>query len=216
MSRGIFIAIEGPIGVGKTTLARLLQEEFQAELLLEIFEENPFLKLFYTDRARYAFQTQIFFLLSRYRQRHEVVPQILQRSNLISDYTFTKDRLFARLNLSSDELEMYERIHAILAARIPPPDLVVYLQAETEVLMQRIAARDRSYERNMDRHYIADLKRAYQDFFARYGEVAVLPIDTNPIDFVRNPADLKRVIQQIRAALELRPYQRALPEFTGE
>ncbi|MBI3286796.1 MAG: deoxynucleoside kinase [Chloroflexi bacterium] len=116
MSRGMFIAIEGPIGVGKTTLARLLQEEFQAELLLEIFEENPFLKLFYTDRARYAFQTQIFFLLSRYRQRHEVVPNILQRSNLISDYTFTKDRLFARLNLSSDELEMYERIHAILAA----------------------------------------------------------------------------------------------------
>lgn len=202
-----FIAIEGAIGVGKTTLARLLKDEFQAELLLEVFEENPFLPLFYQDRTRYAFQTQVFFLLSRYRQQSDGVPEALSHSTLMSDYTFTKDRLFASLNLQGDELEMYERIHAILATKIPAPDLVVWLQADTDVLMQRIALRDRIYERNMDRDYIDAVNRAYEHFFSFYQDSAVLPIDTNRLDYVSNSEDLQIVIQRIRGALELRPYQ---------
>jgi len=207
LSRNLYIAIEGPIGVGKTTLARLLKDEFKAELLLEIFEENPFLSRFYADRKRYAFQTQIFFLLSRYRQQHQVVPKVLQRSNLISDYTFAKDRLFAHLNLSGEELEMYERIHAILAEKIPTPDLVVYLRADIETLMERIAFRDRPYERRIEREYLDSVRMAYERFFAEYDRCLVLPIDTNELNFVRNPADLDYVIRRIRSTLREGIYQ---------
>jgi len=122
LPKNLYIAVEGGIGVGKTTLARLIKDEFDAELLLEVFEENPFLGDFYADRERYAFQTQIFFLLSRYRQQHKVIQQTLKRSSLISDYTFAKDRLFAHLNLGDDELSMYERVHTILAEKISTPD----------------------------------------------------------------------------------------------
>jgi deoxyadenosine/deoxycytidine kinase len=209
--RNFYLAIEGAIGVGKTTLARLMQPEFQAELLLEVFEENPFLALFYTDRARYAFQTQIFFLLSRYRQQHEAIPRALARGPLISDYTFAKDRLFARLNLRGDELEMYERVHEILAEKIPTPDLVVYLRAETDVLMGRIAVRDRPYERAIDRDYIDAVDRAYEQFFATYREAPTLAIDTNHINIVTRPQDLSQVIQRVRAALGIGVYQRPLP-----
>jgi deoxyguanosine kinase len=139
----MYIAIEGVIGVGKTTLARLLMPSFEADLLLEVFEENPFLSDFYSDRARYAFQTQIFFLLSRYRQQRESIAQTLaEQRPLISDYTFEKDALFARINLKGDELEMYYRVHEALAEKIPNPNLIVYLRASTDVLMQRIAQRD--------------------------------------------------------------------------
>jgi deoxyadenosine/deoxycytidine kinase len=205
-----YIAIEGVIGVGKTTLARLAQERLRAELLLEVFEANPFLSSFYEDRARYAFQTQIFFLLSRYRQQHEVIPQTVQRRALVSDYTFAKDRLFAHLNLAGDELHMYERVHAILARNIPLPDLVVYLRADTDTLMQRIASRDRSYERNMSRQYIDDLRQAYETFFAGYAECPVLRVDTRPLNIVSRSEDLENVISQIRAALEQRAYQPSL------
>jgi len=149
-----YIAIEGVIGVGKTTLARLIKEKLQAQLLLEVFEENPFLSDFYSDRARYAFQTQIFFLLSRYHQQNRVIHKTLEQQSLVSDYSFAKDRLFAHLNLAGDELDMYERVHTILARNIPLPDLVIFLGADTDVLMQRIANRDRLYERNMSRQYI--------------------------------------------------------------
>jgi len=197
----VFIAIEGAIGVGKTTLARLIQDEFEAELLLEVFEENPFLKDFYQDRERYAFQTQIFFLLSRYRQQHEVVEETLKHSSLISDYTFAKDSLFAHLNLKGDELLMYESVHAALAEKIPLPDLVVYLRAETDVLIERIAFRDRVYERDMDRDYIDALNRAYEEFFLTYDHSPVLAIDTNSINIVRNKEDLAYVVGRIHAAL---------------
>lgn len=211
MRRNLYIAIEGPIGVGKTTLARLIQKDFGAELLLEVFEENPFLRDFYADRERYAFQTQIFFLLSRYRQQHDTIPHILRRSPLISDYTFAKDRLFAHLNLRGDELDMYERIHSILAEKIPLPDLVVYLRADTDVLMDRIAFRDRPYERDMDRGYIDALNKAYEGFFAAYDEAPVLPVDTNDLNIVSRPEDLGFVIQGIKSALRTGVRQRPLP-----
>lgn len=209
----MYIAIEGVIGVGKTTLARLLQPTFNAELLLEVFEENPFLSSFYADRARYAFQTQIFFLLSRYHQQRRAVPQILATGrNLISDYTFAKDALFARINLSGDELEMYYRVHEALAEKIERPDLIVYLRADTDVLMQRIALRDRPYERNMEREYIDLLNRAYEEFFAQpYDDTPVLTIDTNNLNFVLYPEHLRQIEQRIRQALNLLPYQPPLP-----
>jgi len=208
----MYLAIEGVIGVGKTTLARLLQPIFSAELLLEVFEENPFLKLFYQDRERYAFQTQIFFLLSRYSQQHQAVPEALQRGTLIADYTFAKDALFARINLHGDEMVMYQRVHEALAERIPPPNLIVYLRADTEALMQRIAQRDRPYERQMDRAYIDQLNGAYEDFLRQplHG-VAVLPIDTNHLNFVHSREDLDFIAQRVRGALGLVPYQPELP-----
>jgi deoxyguanosine kinase len=208
----MYIAIEGVIGVGKTTLARLLQPAFQSALLLEVFEENPFLSDFYADRARYAFQTQIFFLLSRYYQQRRAVPEIMaEGSNLISDYTFEKDALFARINLGGDELEMYYKVHAALAEKIPPPDLIVYLRASPEVLMQRIAFRDRPYERNMERDYIEQLHYAYEDFFGESHQGSpVLVIDTSHLDFVRIPEHLHTVEDRLRLALKLPPYQQAL------
>jgi len=205
----MYIAIEGVIGVGKTTLARMLAPSFEAELLLEVFEENPFLSDFYSDRARYAFQTQIFFLLSRYHQQRRGVTALVDSGkSLLSDYTFAKDALFARINLQGDELEMYKRVHEALAEKIPMPNLLVYLRADTDVLMQRIALRDRSYERNMERNYIADLNRAYEEFFSRpYDGTPVLTIDTNPLDFVRNPGDLGIIENRIREKLILPPFQ---------
>lgn len=213
MSQYPYIAIEGAIGVGKTTLARLIQKDFNAELLLEVFEENPFLSDFYTDRDKYAFQTQIYFLLSRYQQQHRVIEEVIGRSPLISDYTFAKDRLFAHLNLRGDELDLYEQLHTVLAARIPLPNLVVYLRADTDVLMERIAFRDRPYERNMDREYIDSLRLAYERFFSTYDQAPVLTIDTNNINFVRNVQDLRAIVGQIRSALETGVRQAPLLEL---
>jgi deoxyguanosine kinase len=208
----MYIAIEGVIGVGKTTLARLLAPSLDADMLLEIFEENPFLSDFYSDRTRYAFQTQIFFLLSRYHQQRRGVTAILASGrSLLSDYTFAKDALFARINLTGDELQMYHRVHEALAEKIPLPDLLVYLRAATDTLMQRIALRDRSYERNMERGYIEELNYAYEDFFSRpYDGTPILTIDTNPLDFVHNPKHLKLIENRIRETLNLSPYQPAL------
>jgi deoxyguanosine kinase len=214
----MYVAIEGVIGVGKTTLARLLQPVFQSALVLEVFEENPFLSDFYSDRQRYAFQTQIFFLLSRYYQQRRSVPEILQRGEpLISDYIFAKDALFARINLAGDELDMYYRVHDALAEKIPMPNLIVYLRAETAVLMQRIASRDRPYERNMEWDYIDQLNRAYDAYFVENqarnvsGNVAVLTLDTNELDYIRRIDDLKWVENRIRQALKQVPYQAPLP-----
>ncbi len=214
----MYIAIEGVIGVGKTTLARLLQPAFQADLCLEVFEENPFLSDFYADRARYAFQTQIFFLLSRYHQQRRSVPSVLARgANLLSDYTFEKDGLFALINLEGDELEMYNKVHEALAEKIPLPDLVVYLRADTDVLMQRIALRDRPYERNMERAYIQQLNLAYDEFYldsqpsVAERKAPVLTIDTNQLDYVKYPQDLKWVENRIRQVLRLSPFQAELP-----
>jgi deoxyadenosine/deoxycytidine kinase len=196
-----YIAIEGAIGVGKTTLARILGEALPAELLLEVFEENPFLGDFYADRARYAFQTQIFFLLSRYRQQHNVIAETLRRSPLVSDYLFAKDWLFAHLNLAGDELTMYERVHAILGEQIPTPSLVIHLKADTETLMRRIAFRDRAYERQMERDYLHQLRLAYEAFFADYTAAPVLALDTGELDFVHDPQARGQVIGRVKNAL---------------
>jgi len=209
----MYIAIEGVIGVGKTTLARLLQPAFEAALLLEVFEENPFLSDFYADRERYAFQTQIFFLLSRYHQQRKAVGELLaEQENLFSDYTFGKDALFARINLAGDELEMYYRVHDALAEKIVKPDLILYLRAGTETLMQRIAFRDRPYERNMEQGYIHQLNEAYEGFFGDHHQgTAVLPIETDNLDYVRNPEALQFVENRIRQTLRLPPFQQELP-----
>jgi deoxyguanosine kinase len=207
-----YIAIEGVIGVGKTTLAQLLQDPFDAQLVLEVFEENPFLAKFYTDRARYAFQTQMFFLLSRYRQ-HQQVPELLTRRSLITDYIFAKDWLFARLNLTGDEWEMYQRIHSALATQVRTPDLIVYLQADTQVLMERIAQRDRPYERGMNPDYIESLRRAYEQFFSIYEDTPVLKIDTNELNFVSVPDDLRTVLSHIKSATQTGTFQQPLPHL---
>jgi deoxyguanosine kinase len=218
----MYVGIEGVIGVGKTTLARLLQPAFQAALQLEVFEENPFLSDFYGDRQRYAFQTQIFFLLSRYHQQRRAVPDILQAGQpLLSDYTFDKDALFAEINLAGDELEMYYRVHEALAEKIPPPDLVVYLRASTDVLMQRITLRDRPYERQMERAYIHDLNIAYEAYFGsgrtatRHPPSPVLVIDTDDLNYVNSQDDLRWVEDRIRQSLRLAPYQSELPLGLG-
>ncbi len=205
----MYIAIEGVIGVGKTTLARLLQPVFNAEILLEIFEENPFLSDFYGDRERYAFQTQMFFLLSRYHQQRRSVPELLAKNeNLISDYTFAKDGLFARINLAGDELEMYGKVHEALAEKMRHPDLLVFLRAKTQTLMQRIEMRDRPYERDMESAYIADLAKTYADFFSKpYNNTPVLTIDTDDLDFVRNKEDLDFIKKKIDEALKETPLQ---------
>jgi deoxyguanosine kinase len=209
----MYFAIEGVIGVGKTTLARLLQPAFQANILLEVFEENPFLSSFYGDRERYAFQTQIFFLLSRYHQQHQGIPKATAGgSNLISDYTFEKDALFARINLKGDELEMYYRVHEALGEKIQQPEMIVYLRADTRLLLQRIALRDRPYERDMDPGYIDQVNRAYDDFFINSAhKIPVLVIETSHLDYVRYPEDLRWIENRIRQSLQLAPFQPELP-----
>ncbi len=197
-----YIVIEGAIGVGKTTLARILGEMLPAEVLLEVFEENPFLSDFYSDRQRYAFQTQIFFLLSRYRQQHRVIANTLRHDTLVSDYLFAKDWLFAHLNLAGDELAMYERVHAILGEQIPSPGLVVYLRASIDVLMDRIRYRGRSYERQMERAYIEALQDAYDRFFDAYDQAPVLILDTDGVDIVNDLAARAEVIGRVKSALQ--------------
>jgi deoxyguanosine kinase len=209
----MYFAIEGVIGVGKTTLARLLQPLFEAEMVLEVFEENPFLSSFYSDRARYAFQTQIFFLLSRYHQQRRNINERLQQVKaVISDYTFEKDALFARINLAGDELDMYYKVQEALAEKVTPPDLVVYLRASTDTLMKRIAQRDRPYERQMERSYIDLLNHTYDDFYraAAHG-THVLTIDTDDLNIIERPQDLDYINNRIREELKLAPYQPQLP-----
>jgi len=193
-----YIAIEGSIGVGKTSLANLISKELGARLVLEEFEENPFLSEFYKDPERYAFQTQLFFLLQRYRQQQELRQLDMFQNLLLTDYMFVKDRLFASLNLNEKEMQLYETVANLLERNIIKPDLVIYLQAETDTLMKNIVARGREIEQDITYEYIDALNQVYTEYFFRYQETPLVIINTSNIDFVHNSNDLKEVIKYIR------------------
>jgi deoxyadenosine/deoxycytidine kinase len=192
-----YIAIEGVIGVGKTTLATIFSEKLGAQLQVEEVEENPFLKNFYDDMRSYAFQTQIFFLLSRYRQQIELAQASLFAQRVISDYIFAKDRIFAYINLNDDELMLYEKLVKILERDIARPDIVVYLQAGTDVLMDRIHKRGRPFEKNMPRDYIETLNRAYNHFFFHYDETPLVMVNTDSLDLPASQSHVDRLIETI-------------------
>ena len=193
-----YVAIEGAIGVGKTSLAKLLSDRLGAKLVLEKFEENPFLFKFYDDPGRFAFQTQLFFLLQRYQQQQELRQVDMFHNLLISDYMFIKDRLFASLNLDEKEMNLYDIIANMLERNVINPDLIIYLQADTSTLIKNIAKRGREFEANISYDYINALNEIYTEYFFRYNETPLVIINTNHIDFVNNSADLDLVIDYIR------------------
>ena len=192
------IAIEGTIGVGKTSLAGILGDRLEAKLILEEFEENPFLVEFYKDSDRFAFQTQLFFLLSRYRQQQQLQQTDLFTKTLISDYMFVKDRLFAALNLDDKEMSLYNAVARILEKNVASPDMVIFLQSDTDRLIQNIKLRGREYEKLIDWKYIDALNQMYNEYFFRYDDSPLLIINTNDIDFVNNKDDLEEIIEFIR------------------
>lgn len=192
-----FIAIEGVIGAGKTTLASLLSERSQARLVLEQFEENPFLPKFYEDRKRYAFQTQLAFLASRFKQQQVMTTRDLFDDFVISDYIFEKDRIFARLNLDEDELALYDNIYGIMTGISAKPDLVIYLQSTVDRLMSNIDNRGRDYERHITPDYLQELSDAYNQFFYHYNKAPLMIINSTEIDFVNNPDHLAYIEEQI-------------------
>lgn len=196
------ICIEGTIGVGKTSLANRLGSKLDAKLVLEKFEENPFLKEFYSNRDRYAFQTQLFFLLSRYKQQQELQQTNIFTKAIISDYMFDKDRLFAALNLSESELDLYNRIANELQKNIVYPDLVIFLQSDTDRLMYNIELRGREFEKDMDRNYIEELNQVYCEYFFRYDKSPLLIINSSDIDFVNNDGDLNEIINFMKNPVE--------------
>jgi deoxyguanosine kinase len=198
MERPRYIAVEGPIGVGKSTLAQILAERLGARMISEQPDENPFLRGFYADRKKHAFQAQIFFLLSRFQQQQALLQQDLFSQSSVADYLFAKDRIFAALTLEPAELALYGQIYDLLGARVVRPDLVVYLQARTDVLMTRIKKRGRDYERGMDPGYIEALATAYNDFFFHYDDSPLLVVNTSDIDIEGNPDDLEALLTVIR------------------
>jgi deoxyadenosine/deoxycytidine kinase len=192
-----YIAIEGVIGAGKTSLATRMAEKFGGRLLLELHEENPFLPDFYRDPRHFAFSTQMFFLLSRYRQQQEIPQRDLFQQLLLADYIFAKDRIFASLTLEERELSLYDKVAKLLERNIPPPDLVVYLQSSTERLMANIRLRNRSYEKPMTEEYIRNLNEAYNRFFFSYTATPLLVINATAIDFVHNQQDFDDLVAQL-------------------
>src|SRR5437763_11267415 len=192
-----YVVVEGPVGVGKTTLTRALLKRFRGRRLYEIVEENPFLSSFYQDRQKYAFQTQLFFLLSRFKHQQDLFQQDLFSTVTISDYLFAKDRIFASITLDPNELALYERIYEHLGPRVLKPDLVIYLQARIEVLLARIRKRGREFERRFDADYLAELSRTYNDFFHRYDDTPLLVINTSDIDFVESEEDFEELTRAI-------------------
>ncbi len=193
-----YIVIEGPLGVGKTSLAVKLAERINGQTLLENTEDNPFLDKFYQNPRRYAFQIQMFFLLRRYQHSMEISQKGLFKSAVVSDYLFDKDRIFARTNLDDNEFWLYEQLFQLLKKRIPPPDLVIFLQANTEILMQRIRKRDKEYERAINFKYLDEINQAFNDFFFHYTDAPMLVVNASNIDFVNIPEDFEDLVNEIR------------------
>jgi len=208
-----YIAVEGPIGVGKTTLAQILAERLAGQLILEPVEENPFLPAFYEDARKNAFQTQLFFLLSRFQQQQALLQQDLFSQSTVCDYLFAKDRIFAALTLDQNELSLYDRLYEALQPRVVKPDLVVYLQARNEVLLKRIARRGRDYEREIDPAYVEALAVAYNDFFFHYDETPLLVVNTSDIDIVGHETDVEALCAVIRR--HRKGMQHYIPGTTG-
>jgi len=208
-----YIAIEGPIGVGKTSLANLMSKELSARLVREEFDENPFLPDFYKDPERFAFQTQLFFLLQRYRQQQELRQVDMFQKLLVTDYMFVKDRLFASLNLGEKEMQLYDTVANLLERNIIKPDLVIYLQADTDTLMKNIAKRGREMETDITYDYIDALSQVYTEYFFRYQDTPLVIINTNNIDFVHNEDDLKEVIKYIRQPVSGTKFFNPVTEF---
>ena len=192
-----YITIEGPIGVGKTTLAKMLCDHFGGRLVMERHEENPFLKDFYKDRNRYAFQTQLFFLLSRFKQQQEFFTGELFDSHVISDYFFGKDRIFATLTLNQDEMALYDRVASLMEENIPMPDLIIYLTASPETLIQRIKKRGRAYEKPIDIAYLANLSEAYSKYFFHFNLTSLLVINTDNVNFQAEPEQFEYLVDKI-------------------
>ena len=193
-----YVAIEGTIGVGKTSLANLLSEKLSAKIVLETFEDNPFLSDFYEDPERHAFQTQLWFLLQRYQQQQDLRQVDMFQNLVITDYMFVKDRLFASLNLSEKEMSLYDTVANMMERNVIHPDLVIFLQADTETLMKNIAKRGRDFEKNISEDYIDALNQVYNEYFFRYQDTPLVIINTNNIDFVNNHQDLEEMINYIR------------------
>jgi deoxyadenosine/deoxycytidine kinase len=194
-----YVVVEGPIGVGKTSLAKMLAGEFQARTVFERVEDNPFLPKFYKSREMYAFQNQTFFLLNRYQQQMELSQQNLFNQNTVADYLFAKDQIFATLTLSAEELSLYQQIYGLLNTRVPKPDLVVYLQARPEVLYKRVKKRDKKFERGVTFEYLTEVSQAYNQFFFHYDETPLLVVNTSEIDFVSSSNHRAYLIKEINS-----------------
>lgn len=192
-----YIAIEGVIGAGKTSLANLLAKRMSSKLILEEFETNPFLSKFYDDRKRYAFQTQMFFLVNRFKQQQELNQEDLFTEFIVSDYIFAKDNIFAYMNLSGDELKLYETLFPQLQRDLRKPDLVIFLQASTDRLMYNIKKRNRKFEKGITKSYIRELSEAYNNFFFKYNNTPLLIVNSTEIDFVNRAKDFEELYTQI-------------------
>ena len=193
------IAIEGPIGVGKSSLAKILAQKYASRLVKEEVAGNPFLERFYENPRKYAFQTQLFFLLSRYRQQRELAQGDLFEGGLVCDYILAKDKIFALINLEDDEISLYESIYKLLVSTLPKPDLVIYLQARPEVLLSRVRKRGIAYERNISLDYLRTLSDAYNEYFFHYNETPLLVVNTSEIDFVESPRDLEHLVREVKS-----------------
>ena len=206
MSEPNYIAIEGVIGAGKTTLSKMLSRELKAELLLDDAMNNPFLTDFYKNPKRYAFSVQLFYLLTRYQQQQSLVMRDLFAQRIIADYTFARDKIFASVNLSERELILYEKLMPLLDSAIPKPDLTIYLQTSTPVLLDRIKKRNVSVEKSIDSNYIEKLNAAFNSYFFHYDESPLLVVKTDDIDFVENQDDFKNLVDIIGKPLTGKKY----------